>query len=99
MSGIRRHTRKNAKVFDSNSSSDSEIDRNKTRRPYSLSEKKAYVKKYYDLKEEYPNKGILPIANILGIPFSYLQEWIKQYQFIVLTNNKKGKIRLEGVGR
>ena len=44
MSGIRRHTRKNAKVFDSNSSSDSEIDRNKTRRLYSLSEKKRMLK-------------------------------------------------------
>ena len=24
--------------------------------------KKSYVKKYYDFKEEYPNKEILPIA-------------------------------------
>ena len=99
MSGIRRHTKKNAKVFDSNSSSDSEIDINKTRRQYTLSEKKVYVKKYYDLKEEYPNKGIHPIANILGIPYSCLQEWMKQYQFIELTTNKKDKFRFEGAGR
>ena len=99
MSGIRRHTRKNAKLFDSNSSSDSENDTYKNRKQYSLAEKKSYVKKYYDFKEEFPNKGIRPIAKILGIPFSCLQEWIKQYQFIELTTNKKGKFRLEGAGR
>ena len=31
--------------------------------------------------------------------FNNVQEWIKQYQFIELTTNKKGKFRLEEAGR
>jgi hypothetical protein len=90
---------KNAKLFDSNSNFESENDTYKTRKQYNLAEKKSYVKKYYDFKEEYQNKGIRPIEKILGIPFSCLQEWIKQYQFIKLKTNKKGKFRLQAAGR
>ena len=61
-------------------------------------EKKSYVNQYYEIKDSYPKKGVCPIAKSLGVPYTCLLEWIKQYKYIELTTNKKERCRLEGGG-
>ena len=102
-SGIRKHKRKNGTIAKDEDSSDSENKSNyssdRKRSQYTLMEKKSYVNQYYEIKDSYPKKGVLPMAKSLGVPYTCLLEWIKQYKYIELTTNKKERCRLEGGGR
>ena len=98
---IRKHKRKNHIINENNSSSSVDSDQSmpNTRKQFTLQEKKEYIKKYEDIKNKNPKKGIRAIVAELNISYSSLREWIKQKPIILETKCKRNKYRLEGAGK
>ena len=93
---IRKHKRKNHIINENNSSSsvDSNQSMPNTRKQFTPQEKKECIKKYEDIKNKNPKKGIRAIAAELNISYSSLREWIKQKPIILETKCKRNKYRL-----
>jgi len=98
---IRKHKRKNHIINENNSSSsvDSNQSMPNTRKQFTPQEKKECIKKYEDIKNKNPKKGIRAIAAELNISYSSLREWIKQKPIILETKCKRNKYCLEGAGK